>query len=108
MFYYGIILYSVMRMSDRGKDQSVVAIDPRIAQSGSKAQIYYALERRPEGLAIEDIAKITGLTENTSYIRIRELFNAQMVEETRDRDHRVYRLKAFDISVDEKPHAGRR
>lgn len=79
-------------MSDRGKEESVVAIDSRIAQSGSKAQIYYVLERKPLGLSIEDIAQITGLTPTTCYIRIRELFNAQMVKETRTQQTRTYQI----------------
>lgn len=86
-------------MNAEEKDQSVVVIDSRIAQTGSVAQIYYVLERRPQGLSLEDVAKITGLTPTTCYIRIRELFNAQMVEEVRRHDTRIYKLTRPEIVV---------
>lgn len=82
------------------KDASSVAIDPvidsLIAKSGSISRVYYTLERSPKGLTIQDVAKLTGLSETTCYIRVRQLFNAQKVQEIRRDNVRLYRLRPLD------------
>jgi len=89
-----------------GKEKDlIIALDSNVAKSGSKAQIYYALEQGERqgcrGLTLEEIAKITGLTPSTTYTRLRELFHASVVEEIRTSEQRVYRLAESkqDLSI---------
>jgi len=91
-------------MSNKERDL-IVALDSGVARSGSKAQIHYALEqgerRGCRGLTLEEIADITGLTPGTTYVRLRELFHASVVEEIRTSEQRVYRLAESkqDLSI---------
>jgi DNA-binding transcriptional ArsR family regulator len=86
-------------------------IDPAIATSGSVSQIVYILERKPEGATIQQLAQLTQLSESTVYIRLRELYNAGYLEETRAPNVQIYRLRKTDfgqeISINhEKSHSG--
>lgn len=88
---------------DKGGGLQIALDGPRIPQeileeilhSGSGSRTFLALQAHPEGLTMEEIADITGLSEETiKRGSARHLFNLQVLERSGEtRDKRVYKLK---------------
>lgn len=62
-------------------------------------KIKKALNEHPTGLTVEQVAQICGLTYNTAYVKLRDLFNYQMVVKVELKDKVLYRLSEHDIAV---------
>lgn len=76
------------------KDSNIVALDPRHQRALN------SLRENPRGLTLRDIAEITGMSDLSCYVALRDLFNAQEVVEVRAKGENLYMLKQkFDIAV---------
>jgi len=70
----------------------------------SRDKIKRTLDEHPEGLTIEDVAKICGLAYNTTYQSLRDLFHFQMVLKVESEAKTLYRLVKHDISIHYEKH----
>ena len=54
-------------------------------------KIQKTLKTHPKGLTVEEVAEICGITRNTAYVKLRDMFHFQMVLKVESEAKTLYR-----------------